>query len=56
MNADDWVADSGIDVRQLVWGLLSIAKAHEADSDEEAAAVEMLMIDGMHFLEETEPD
>jgi len=56
MSADDWMAGSGIGIRELVYGLLTVAKAYEADTEDEDAAVKMMMIDGMHFLEETEPD
>jgi hypothetical protein len=56
MNADDWIASSGIDVRQLVWGLLTVARAYEPTNEEENAHVQMLMIDGMDFLEATEPE
>jgi hypothetical protein len=51
-SADDWVADSGIGVR----GLLSVARAYEAQDEEEAAAVKMLIVDGNDFLKRTEPE
>jgi hypothetical protein len=55
-TADDWVADSGIGIRELVWGLLTVARAYEAESEEEDAHVQMLIIDGEDFLKKTEPE
>jgi hypothetical protein len=55
MITDDWVADSGIDVRQLVYGLLTVAKAYKAETVDEDGAVGMLIVDGEDFLRATEP-
>jgi hypothetical protein len=56
MEAQDWTAPSGIGIRELVWGLLAVARAHEPASEQEAAAVMVLMVDGEMFLEATEAD
>lgn len=56
MNTDDWVADSGIGIRELVWGLLTIARAYNVESEEENAHVQTLIIDGKDFLRKTEPE
>lgn len=56
MNADDWRGPSGIDVRQLIWGLLTVAKAYEPTTVDEDGAVRMLIVDGEHFLRATEPE
>jgi hypothetical protein len=56
MTADDWVASSGIDIRQLVWGLLTVARAYEPTNIDEDGAVGMLIIDGDDFLRATEPE
>ena len=56
METQDWTAPSGIDIRELVWGLLAVARAFEPVTEEEAAAVAMLLVDGRKFLEETEGD
>ena len=53
MEAIDWIASSGIGIRELVWGLLTVARAYEPATEDEAAAVKMLMIDGEEFLEAT---
>jgi hypothetical protein len=54
MEPNDWTAPSGIDIRQLVWGLLTVARAYEPTTDDGDAAVKMLIIDGKHFLRMTE--
>jgi hypothetical protein len=56
MEAHDWTSASGLDVRALVSGLISVARAFEPRTEEEAAVVAMLMIDGRKFLEETEEE
>ena len=56
MKADDWTAPSGIDIRALVWGLLTVARAYVPSTDDEDAAVKMLVIDGEKFVEATEPE
>jgi hypothetical protein len=53
-NANDWTAASGIDIRQLVWGLLTVAKAYTPETGDEDASVKMLIIDGEDFLRATE--
>jgi hypothetical protein len=55
MNADDWYAASGIDIRQLVYGLLTVARAYTPETRDEDGAVRMLIIDGENFLKATEP-
>ena len=54
METNDWTAASGIDIKELVWGLLSVARAFEPVTEEEAAVVRMLITDGEKFLAETE--
>jgi hypothetical protein len=55
MEAHEWSAPSGISVRELVWGLLTVARAYEpVKHSEESAAVAMLIIDGEDFLKATE--
>jgi hypothetical protein len=54
-NANDWNADSGIDIRQLVYGLLTVARAYTPETEDEDAAVKMLIIDAKDFLTATEP-
>ena len=56
MKANDWTAPSGIDIRGLVWGLLTVARAYTPSNLDEAAAVKMLVIDGETFFEATEPE
>ncbi len=56
MNADVWTAPSGIDIRGLVYGLLTVARAYVPTTDDEDAAVKMLVIDGEDFFEATEPE
>lgn len=56
MEADNWTAPSGLDVRHLVWALLAVARAFEPITEIEAASVKMLLIDGEMFLEATEPE
>ena len=54
-NANDWNANSGINIRQLVYGLLTVARAYTPETEEEDAAVRMLIIDAEDFLTATEP-
>jgi hypothetical protein len=56
MEASNWTAPSGIDIRELVWSLLVLAENYEAASEDDAAAVTMLIIDGEKFLEATEEE
>ncbi len=56
MNADDWTAASGIDIRELVWGLLAVARRYLPETNEEEAGVQMLLIDGDDFIEATRPE
>jgi len=53
MNTDDWQADSGINIRELVYGLLTVAHAYIPETEEEEAGVKMLIIDGDDFLAAT---
>ena len=46
MEADNWIAQSGIDIRQLVWSLLRLAQAYEPKNSDEDGAVRMLIVDG----------
>jgi hypothetical protein len=55
METNDWYAPSGIDVRQLVWGFLTVARAYTPENTDEDGAVRMLIIDGEDFLKNTEP-
>ena len=54
MEADNWQADSGIDIRELVWGLLTVANAYTPANSDEDGAIQMLIIDGENFLQATE--
>ena len=56
MKADDWTAPSGIGIRELVWGLLTVARAYTPSNLDEDGAVKMLVIDGEEFFEATEPE
>ena len=56
MDTTDWIAPSGIDIRELVYGLLSVAHAYEPMTEDEDGAVRMLIVDAMDFLEKTEPE
>jgi len=53
MNTDNWRADSGITIRELVYGLLTVARRHLPETDEGEAGVKMLIIDGDDFLAAT---
>ena len=55
-TADNWQSSSGIDVRQLVYGLLTVARAYEPETVDEDGAVRMLIVDGEAFLNKTEPE
>jgi len=56
MKADDWTSPSGIDIRALVWGLLTVARAFTLSNLDEDGAVQMLIIDGEKFFEATESE
>ena len=56
MEADNWTAPSGIGIRELVWGLLTVARRYMPETGEEEAGVEMLLLDGDDFLEATRPE
>ena len=56
MKADDWTAPSGIDIRALVWGLLTVARAYTPSNLDEDGAVQMLIIDGEKYFEATESE
>jgi len=49
MNTNDWRADSGINIRELVYGLLSVARRYTSETDEEETGVKILIIDGDDF-------
>lgn len=55
MDADNWTAPSGIEIRELVWGLLTVARRYMPETEEEDAGVQMLLIDGHDFVEATRP-
>ena len=56
MKANDWTAPSGIDIRGLVWGLLTVARAYTPSNLHEDGAVQMLISDAEKFFEATEPE
>jgi hypothetical protein len=56
MDADNWIAPSGIGIRDLVWSLLALVEAFEPATEQEAAVVAMLLVDGESFLEATETE
>jgi hypothetical protein len=45
-----------MDIRALVWGLLSVAETFEPRTEEESAVVAMLMVDAEKFLAATEEE
>jgi len=53
MNTDDWQADSGINIGELVYGLLTVARRYLPETEEEEAGVKMPIIDGDDFLAAT---
>ena len=54
METNPWQADSGINIRELVWGLLTVADAYTTTDSDEEIAVKMLISDGEAFLQATE--
>jgi hypothetical protein len=45
LDADDWTADFGIGIRELVYGLLAVARNFAPETEEEDGAVRMRVVD-----------